>query len=97
MFLRNPFNRITDKPQIRATLDAYMRYPEKQVAPFLCTVFSREHRPGGGIIYEGCRPYFASENGKGVRSYGLSNSDSNYTQTIAVLKLDQIEYIETLP
>ncbi len=52
--------RITDKSKIRETLDAYMRHPEKQRAPYLVTIFSREHR-AGGIIYEGLRPISAAQ------------------------------------
>jgi len=80
--------------QIRDSLDAYMKEPEKQRAPFLVTIFSREHRPGG-IIYEGHRPIGACQTGN-ERTYSLSNGDSGYRLLVAALKLSTIEYIETL-
>lgn len=88
------FNCITDPKQIRETLDAHMKEPEKQIAPFLATIFSREHRPGG-IIYEGHRPIAACQTGD-ERTYTLSTSDSNNQLGIAALKLSSIEYVETL-
>jgi len=88
------FNRITDQQQIRETLDAYMREPEKQRTPFLATIFSLEHRPGG-IIYEGHRPISACQTGD-ERTYALATSGSKYQSCCAALKLSGIEYIETL-
>jgi hypothetical protein len=87
-------DRITDPQKIRETLDKHMMEPEKQRAPFLVTIFSREHRPGG-IIYEGHRPIAACQT-PNVRSYTLATSGSNYQRGCAFLKLSGIEYIEVL-
>lgn len=89
-------NRITDKAKIREAMHAHMLHPEKQRAPFLVTIFSREHRPGG-IIYEGARPISASFIADGVdTTYTLTDSDSDYTRPIAAVKLSGIEYVELL-
>lgn len=88
------FNRITDPQQIRSTLDAYIKEPEKQRASFLATIFSREHRPGG-IIYEGHRPIAVSQTDND-RTYTLSTSASNYQRSVCAVKLSGIEYIESL-
>lgn len=88
------FNRITDPNEIRKTLDAYMREPEKQRASFLATIFSREHRKGG-IIYEAHRPIAACQTDD-ERIYTLATSGSNYQLGCAALKLSGIEYVETL-
>lgn len=87
-------NRITDPLKIRATLDAYVREPSKQRAPYLVAIFSRQHHPGG-VVYEGCRPIAASQSDED-RTYTLSNMDSDYQLGTAWLELSQIEYIETL-
>lgn len=86
--------RISNPDKIRETLDAFMKEPEKQRAPFLATIFSREHRPGG-IIYEGHRPIGAviTDDDK---KYCLGTMDDGYSSTVASLHLSKIEYIETL-
>lgn len=86
--------RITDPEQIKKILNSYMLEPSKQSAPFLLTIFSREHR-SGGIIYEGHRPISAIQT-ETERIYCLSTSDSNYQRGEVLLNLSYIEYIQTL-
>lgn len=88
------FDRITDKAEIRKVMHAHMLAPEKQRAPFLATISTREHRPGG-ITFEGSRP-LGSNTDDNDTTYTLTNMDSGYNTPIATVKLSAIEYVETL-
>jgi len=89
------FRRITENDEIRSTMNSYMLTPDQQRAPFLATIFTREHRPGG-MIYEGTRPLSASTDAVGETTYSLTNSDSGYSRPIAHIKLSGVEYVEVL-
>lgn len=86
--------RITDKDKIREAMHAHMLRPGKQRAPFLVTIFTREHCQNG-ITYEGARPLSAITETADTR-YTLTNGDSGYTQPIAIVKLSEIECVEVL-
>lgn len=76
-------------------MHAYMLAPGEQYAPFLATIFTREHRPEG-TIFEGARPLSAATDADGETTYTLTNGDSGYTRPIAAVKLSGVEYVETL-
>lgn len=76
-------------------MHAHMLAPSEQRAPFLATIFTREHRPGG-TVFEGARPLSASTDSNGETTYTLTNGDSGYTRPIAEVKLSRVEYVETL-
>lgn len=87
------FDRITGPSKIRETLDSFLKLPAPK-ATFIAEIFSREHRPGG-IIYMCCRPLGACQEGE-QRTYTLTNSDSNYRLSMAMLDLSKIEWISML-
>lgn len=94
---------ITDQARIKETLHAYMLKPGEQRAPFLVQIRTKRDitwngRPcPPGIIIEGPRPISCVTHcDTGDVVYNLSNSDSNYRQTIGQVRLADIEFIETL-
>jgi hypothetical protein len=78
--------KITDKILIQKILRKSM------LSNFLiCSLFTREHRQGG-IIFEGVK-VLSSCKSNNETIYTLTNSDSNYRQLLATVKLSGIEYI----
>lgn len=90
----NGFIRITEQGKIAEVLRAHMLRPDEQRAPFLATIFDQQ----SNIIYEGARPISACTNHEDSSTvFTLSNSDSNYTQSIGSVNLNNIKYVEVLP
>lgn len=83
--------RIVDKDRIRMALDAHMLHPDRQRAPWIVAVHSREHMPAGWT-YEGCCVVSAFETPDGERTYSFSIDGNLMPQ----LKLSLIDYVITL-
>lgn len=95
------FIRITEKPEIRKTLHAYMLKIEDQLASFIPVIKMikganwNDRIIVGGLSIEGSRPFGAATS-ENETIYTLTNSDSNYSLAIGSIKLSEIEHIEII-
>lgn len=83
--------RIRDKAKIREVMHAHMLQPKEQKAPWICEIFSREHR-AGGWIYECAKVVSACSEEGGETTYTLSIDG----HMMPSLKLSLIEYVVVL-
>jgi hypothetical protein len=89
MWTDQEHNRIRDRTKIREVLDAHMLRPKDQRAPWVATIFTREHRRGGNR-FEGATIFSASTEGD-EKAYQIVIGSESYQ-----LKLSLIEYVVVL-
>ena len=82
------FKKYQSPKEIQIIMDFFLH----QKTGFIVEVQDKE----SNTIFEGVRPIGAATNEKG-KSYSLSNGDSQYQQSIAQVKLDQISKVSLLP
>jgi hypothetical protein len=85
-FIDAESSRVRDQATIRKILHRHLLEKDKLPVPWLCEIFSRQHRPGG-IIYEGAI----------VLSALTTDTETTYQIMIddhsTQLKLSLIEYV----
>lgn len=96
MFVDLNRNTIRDKNKIRAVLDAHMLHPEKQRVPWIVSVCSREHKPGGWIyecamVRSACVE-FNEDGSEKEKTYSFTLDDN----LMPPLKLSLIECVQVL-
>lgn len=87
------FAKFTHPEEIQAVMDFHVQNPKG----FLAEI----HDKSKNLTYEGARPISAitseSNTPQESRTYGLSNSDSNYQRSFAVIDLKNITTVSMLP